>query len=68
MNTVYLSPEQAAARLPIGNADWVRQQLRAGRLRGSKLGGRWVVEEAALEDLVEAGTNSTRRRRQRASP
>ena len=29
--TEYLTPEQAAELLPIGNADWVRQQLRTGR-------------------------------------
>lgn len=66
--TAYLTPEKAAERLPFGNADWVRQQLRAGRLRGSKVGGRWVVEESAITEMVDAGTNSTRRRRrQRAA-
>lgn len=65
--TGYLTPEQAAELLPFGNADWVRMQLRAGRLRGSKVGGRWLVEESAVAEMVEAGTNSTRRRRRRAS-
>lgn len=64
-DTKYLTPEEAADRLPVGNADWVRMQLRAGRLRGSKVGGRWVVEEAAIHEMVEAGSNSTRRRRRR---
>ena len=55
----YLTPEQASELLPYGNADWVRSQLRRGTLRGSKIGGRWMVE-------AEAGSNSTtRRRRQR---
>lgn len=67
MSAVYLTPEQAAERLPFGNADWIRMQLRAGRLAGSKIGGRWVVEEAAIDDMVDAGTNVTRRRRRRAS-
>lgn len=66
--TAYLTPEQAAERLPIGNADWVRMQLRAGRLAGSKIGGRWLVEEAAIDEMVRAGSNAqTRRRRRRAS-
>ena len=63
--TVYLTPEKAAERLPVGNADWIRMQLRAGRLRGSKVGGRWVVEETAIHEMVEAGSNSTTRRRRR---
>ena len=43
----WLTPEQVAQdpRLPIGNADWVRKQLNAGRLEGSKVGGRWLVRE-----------------------
>lgn len=64
----YLTPEQAATRLPFGNADWIRMQLRAGRLRGSKIAGRWLVEEGAIDEMVQGGTNSTaRRRRRRAS-
>jgi excisionase family DNA binding protein len=68
MTTTYLTPEQAATRLPVGNADWFRAQLRKGVLRGSKVGGRWLVEESAIDELVQAGTNdTTRRRRRRAS-
>ena len=63
----YLTPEQATTRLPFGNADWIRQQLRRGTLRGSKIGGRWMVEESAIEEMVEAGSNSTTRRRRRRS-
>ena len=63
----YLTPELAAARLPFGNADWIRMQLRAGRLRGSKVGGRWLVEPAAIDEMVAAGSNQqVRRRRRRA--
>lgn len=65
--TNYLSPEQAADRLPRFKAEWFRQQLRRGALRGSKVGGRWLIEESALTELVEAGSNDTRRRRRRAS-
>lgn len=68
MTVAYLTPEQAAEILPFGNADWIRMQLRAGRLAGSKVGGRWLVEEQAIKDMVAAGSNSqTRRRRRRAS-
>lgn len=65
----YLTPEQAAERLPVGNADWFREQLRKGALRGSKVGGRWLVAEDAIDEMVEAGSNSTsRRRRKRVEP
>lgn len=69
----WLTPDQVADLLPRGNADWVRQQLRTGRLRGSKLGGAWFVEPAAVREMLDAASNSTartttsRRRRQRAS-
>jgi len=63
--TAYLTPEQAADMLPFGNADWVRQQLRAGNLRGSKLSGRWVVEAAAIDEMVAEGSNREGRRRRR---
>ena len=62
---MYLTPEQAAERLPIGNADWFREQLRKGALRGSKVGGRWLVEEEAIDEMVEAGSNLPARRRRR---
>lgn len=65
--TTYLTPEQATTRLPFGNADWIRAQLRTGRLRGSKVGGRWMVDESAIAEMVEAGTNVPRRRRRRAA-
>lgn len=65
----YLTPEQAAELLPFGNPDWIRAQLRAGRLRGSKIGGRWLIEPAAIDDMVAAGSNRpVRRRRRRTMP
>ena len=69
MSDKWLTPEQVAAdpRLPRFNADWVRKQLRAGRLRGSLVGNRWLVPEDAVDELLEAGSNDTRRRRRRAS-
>lgn len=73
--TEYLTPEQAAAieALPF-EAEWFRVQLRAGKLRGSKVGGRWVIEKSAVDEMVQAASNdparseaSTRRRRRRAA-
>jgi hypothetical protein len=68
----YLTPEQVAARIPTGNADWVRQQLRAGKLRGSKIGGVWWIAPEAIDEMFAAASNSTarpatsRRRRRRS--
>lgn len=59
----YLTPEQASELLPYGNADWVRSQLRRGKLQGFKIGGRWMLEAEAIDDMVENGRNSTKRRR-----
>jgi hypothetical protein len=67
--TRYITPKQAAEdpRLPIGTADWYRDQIKAGRLRGSKVGGRWLIDEDAIEEMVEAASNNpARRRRKRA--
>jgi hypothetical protein len=65
----WLTPEQVAAdpRLPRGNADWVRKQLRSGRLRGSLIDGRWYVPEDSIEEMLQSGTNDTRRRRRRSA-
>lgn len=72
--TEYLTPEEAAVKLPHFKAEWFRIQLRAGKLRGSKIGGRWVIEQSAVDELVQAGSNdparseaSNRRRRRRAA-
>lgn len=64
--TVYLTPEAAAEHVPF-SADWIREQLRLGKLAGSKVGGRWLIEAGALEQMVAAGSNSTTRRRRRRS-
>lgn len=73
--TEYLTPEQAAALevLPF-EAEWFRVQLRAGKLRGSKVAGRWVIEKSAVDEMVQAASNdparseaATRRRRRRAA-
>lgn len=61
----YLTPEQAAEMLPFGNADWVRDQLRTGRLEGFKVRGRWMTTVEAVRAMVAGGSNSTRRRKQR---
>lgn len=70
----YLSPKQAAEMLPAFQADWFYRQLRAGKIRGSKVGGRWFIEESAVVEMIEAASNdparseaSTRRRRRRAA-
>lgn len=69
MSTRWLTPEQVAQdpRLPRGNADWVRKQLRRGTLRGSLVDGRWFVPEGAVDEMLNAASNETRRRRKRAS-
>lgn len=67
-DTRWLTPEQVAAdpRLPRFNADWVRRQLRAGRLRGSLVGNRWLVPEGAVDELLEAQTNQPRGKKKRS--
>lgn len=65
--TEYLTPEQAAELLPFGNADWVRIQMRKGKLAGSKVGGRWLTTRDAVEGMVAANTNGVTRRKRRAS-
>lgn len=70
MSTRWLTPEQAAKdpRLPRGNADWIRRQLRKGKLRGSLIGNRWFVPEDAIDELLEANTNQPRGKKKRAIP
>lgn len=70
----FLSPEEFAAQLSGRghkvSAYWVREELKAGRVRGSKIRRRWFVPEDALDELVKTTSNQaapTRRRRKRAS-
>jgi excisionase family DNA binding protein len=47
-----LSPEQVAERLQISR--WtVMDYLRAGKLKGHKVGRLWRIEEQDLEDFLE---------------
>jgi hypothetical protein len=62
----YITPEQAAALTPFGNADWYREQMRLGKLWATKVGGRWFTTIEAIDTMAQAGSNSTRRRRKRA--
>lgn len=54
-----LSVENIAESTPYSK-DWIRTQLRTGRLRGRKLGGRWVVLRTALLDFLRADPPSIR--------
>lgn len=60
--TDYITPEQAAELLPVGNPDWIRAQLKRGKIEGSKIGGRWVTTEAAIHAFVARSSNNTRRK------
>lgn len=63
----WLTPEAAAKELPFGNADWIREQLRTGRLGGSKVRGRWMTTVEDIKAMVAKGSNSTTRRRKQRS-
>lgn len=60
-----LTPEQAAEKRPYGNADWYREQLRLGKLHGSKIGGRWFTTIDDINDMVDRSQNYKRKRRNR---
>lgn len=64
----WLTPEQAAAETPLArfNADWIRRQLRQGKLRGSLIGNRWFIPEDAIGELLDAHTNQPRGKKKRA--
>lgn len=53
----YLTPDEFADRLPGVTGYWVRRELKAGRIRGSKIGSRWFVPEDALDELVANASN-----------
>lgn len=63
----WLTPEQVAddPRIPHFNADWIRRQLRKGRLRGSLVGNRWLIPDGALSEMLEAHTNQPRPKKKR---
>ena len=46
----WLTAEEAAEVLGY-NVEFVRRQMRKGRLRGKKLGNIWLVEFDAIKDL-----------------
>lgn len=61
-----LTPQQAAQKHPnLGNADWFREQMRAGKLWGAKVGGRWLTDDEAIGEMVNAGQNFRRKRKNR---
>lgn len=66
----YLTPAQVADLLPGVTVWWVRDQLASGRLRGSKVGARWFIPAAAVDEMMAAASNQIqprhRRRRQRS--
>lgn len=67
-----LTPEEVSDRLRC--TTWfVRRELNAGHLRGSKVAGHWRVPEEAIEEYLTARSNiaaaptPVRRRRRRVS-
>lgn len=48
-----LSVESVSEGTPYSKG-WIRAQLRAGRLRGRKLGGRWIILRPALLEFLRA--------------
>ena len=47
---------------------WVWQSLAAGALPGRKIGSRWFVSEAVLEQFLSGANDETRRHRERPKP
>ena len=58
---ILLTLEQAELVPPYYKADWYRRKLRAGKIRGSKVGGRWFVEDTAIQELFDKGSNLPKR-------
>lgn len=67
----YLDPDEVAIRLSSDkrkvSGHWVRRELGAGRMRGSKVRGRWFVPEDAVGELMDRASNqpAPRKRRRR---
>lgn len=62
-DTPTLTVEQAAKRMR-RTPSWVAQLLTAGRITGTKVGTRWQVDAASLEEFIANG----RRARGRHTP
>ncbi len=62
-DTPTLTVEQAAKRMR-RTPTWVAQLLTAGRITGTKVGNRWQVDAASLEEFIANG----RRKRGRHTP
>ena len=56
-----------AAELLLCSPHSVRRMIGAGQLRASKIAGRWVIESADIDDLVNRQSTKPRRRRARAA-
>ncbi|UUW88417.1 helix-turn-helix domain-containing protein [Pimelobacter simplex] len=65
MDFDYLTPRQAAEAVPLGTADWYREQLTRGRLLGYRVNGRWYTTRDDIEDMVRAAVNRPARARPR---
>lgn len=60
-----LTPEEVAARLPRFTTFWVQKQCRTGRLRASKLGNKWLITPADLDEFIANGSNDLKPRKRR---
>lgn len=67
--TEWLTPAQAADRLPRLSEVWFRRECRKGSLRASRVGGKWLIPTDAIDELLEGASNSvkTRKRRRRSA-
>ncbi len=53
---------QAAAKVSGYNAQYLRRLLRAGKLKGDKIGQMWLVDKVALDSYIEKARDSTDQR------
>lgn len=65
----WMTPAQVIEeKLPSFTLWWLYQRLRAGDIRGSLIGRKWLIEESAIDEFLEAHSNTlARRRRQRSA-